>query len=194
MVSSTYAPRSELHMHDIFLIIGVNGVGKSTLVSHLSGVLDSGLYSTYDFDERGVPDNADRTWRQAETLHWLTVGKENAARGMGTVICGFMKPSEIEDIQTKLEMNVHVCLLDADEATISRRILGRYINAERVAELDRTTGKTPERLVTDNVWVASQFRQAANEKGYCIVETSRLTSEDVCRQVVAWIRSKHTRV
>jgi len=61
---------------------------------------------------------------------------------------------EIEDALSRLEVSAHICLLDANEETISSRILGRYPDSESVAELERTTGKTPEKFATDNVWVS----------------------------------------
>lgn len=177
-------------MSHIFLITGVNGIGKSTLMSQLKNKLEEDIFNVRDFDERGVPDNADREWRQSETLHWVSVGKENMNNAKGTVICGFMKFPEIEDALSQLGVDAHICLLDADEETISRRILGRYPDSESVAELERTTGKTPEKFTTDNVWVSSKFRQEAKEKDYFIVDTSKLLPEEVGQKVIDWIMSK----
>lgn len=174
-------------MSRIFLITGVNGIGKSTLMAQLEKKLDTSRFDVYDFDERGVPDNAGREWRQAEALHWINVGKESTKN---TVVCGFMKFSEIEAAVLQLNVEAHICLLDADEETISNRILGRYPNLESVAELERTTGKTPEKFVADNVWISSKFRQEAKEKGYSIVDTSNLSPEEIGQKITAWIFSK----
>lgn len=177
-------------MSRIFLITGVNGIGKSILMSQLKNKLEGDIFNIHDFDERGVPDNADREWRQSETLYWVSVGKENINNVRGTVICGFMKFPEIENALSQLGVDAHICLLDADEKTISRRILGRYPDPESMAELERTTGKTPEKFAMDNVWVSSKFRQEAKEKDYLIVDTSKLSPEEVGQKVVDWIMSK----
>jgi len=174
-------------MSRIFLITGVNGIGKSTLISQLKDKLDESFFDIYDFDERGVPDNAGREWRQSETLHWITVGKENPKN---TIICGFMKFPEIEAVLSRLDVSADICLLDADEETISRRILGRYPNFESIAELERITGKTPEKFAADNVWVSSKFHQEAKEKDYSIIDTSNLSPEEVGRRISDWILSK----
>ena len=77
-------------MSQIFLITGVNGIGKSTLMSQLKNKLEGDIFNIHDFDERGVPDNANQEWRLSETLHWIKVGKENINNAKATVICGFM--------------------------------------------------------------------------------------------------------
>ena len=147
-------------------------------------------FNIHDFDERGVPDNADKEWRQSETLHWITTGKENESNSKATVVCGFMKFSEIEFALSLLGVVAHICLLDADEETISRRILGRYPDPESITELERTTGKAPEKFAADNVWILSKFRQEASEKDYSIVDTSELSPEEVGQKVADWIMSK----
>lgn len=177
-------------MSNIFLITGVNGIGKSTLISQLENKLDMTAFDIHDFDERGVPDNADKEWRHSETLHWITIGKENKSNAKATIVCGFMKFSEIDDALSLIGVDAHICLLDANEETISRRILGRYPNPESVTELERTTGKTPEKFATDNVWVSSKFRQEAQEKNYHILDTSELSPEEVGQKVIDWILLK----
>jgi RNase adaptor protein for sRNA GlmZ degradation len=174
-------------MSRIFLITGVNGIGKSTLISQLKDKLDESSFDIYDFDERGVPDNVGREWRQSETLHWITEGKENSKN---TIVCGFMKFPEIEAALSQLGVSADICLLDADEDTISHRILGRYPNSESIAELERTMGKTPEKFAADNIWISSKFRQEAKEKNYPIVDTSNLSPKEVGQKIIEWILSK----
>ena len=50
----------------------------------------------YDFDQVGVPPNADKIWRLKTTDHWLKQAKENNINGKSTIICGVCVPSEIE--------------------------------------------------------------------------------------------------
>jgi len=175
-------------MRNIFYITGVNGIGKSTLISQLAEKLDTSICKIHDFDERGVPDNADKVWRKSETLHWTRVGKENLIKGNSTIICGFMKFPEIAESLEKEEVVGKICLLDANEEIITERILGRYIdNPEGVLDLNRAVGKTPEKFASDNVWVSSQFREQAKEAGYFIVDTSDLSPEEVGKEIVNWI-------
>lgn len=175
-------------MKNIFYITGVNGIGKTTLISQLTKKLNTETFDIHDFDERGVPDNADKTWRHSETLHWTQVGKENLSKNIKTIICGFMKFPEILDALEKEEVQGEICLLDANEQIITERIIGRYRNnPEGVADLNRAVGKTPEKFASDNVWVSSQFRDQAKEAGYFIVDTSNLSPEEVGNKIADWI-------
>jgi energy-coupling factor transporter ATP-binding protein EcfA2 len=171
----------------IYFIIGVNGVGKSTLIPHLRPALAGKSFVISDFDERGVPDDADAEWRKSETRHWLSVGKENLLSDTSTIICGFSKPEEIRTAAGELEVPVSVILLDADAETITRRIHERYVSPESQMELTRTTGKTPEKFAADNVWISSKFREDAARLGYEILDTSRLSPEDVSRNLLELI-------
>lgn len=175
-------------MRNIFFITGVNGIGKTILISELKKILDMSVFEIHDFDERGVPDNADKTWRQSETLHWVQVGKENLIKDYKTIICGFMKFPELNDALQQEKIDGEICLLDASGQTITDRILKRYENnPDGVSDLNRTVGKTPEKFASDNVWVVSQFRQQAHELGYFIVDTSDLSPDEVGTSVGKWI-------
>ena len=114
-------------------VIGANGVGKTTVMTEVQKLLLGGGFEVHDFDERGVPDNADKTWRINETQHWISVGKENREKGVSTIVFGFAKPEEIGK-------EVEIILLDANERTIEERIKSRYLKEESLQELTRTTG------------------------------------------------------
>ena len=62
----------------ILFITGTSGSGKTTLVHHLRAQLPSTLFEVYDFDENGVPQDADAVWRQ-ETDYWLQKAAENSS-------------------------------------------------------------------------------------------------------------------
>lgn len=174
-------------MSRIYFVIGVNGVGKSTVIPLLESRLDSGKYEIHDFDERGVPDNADGSWRLSETLHWATVGKGNLEKGISTIVCGFVKAKEIKQATEVSGADIAVCLLDADGQTIEGRILSRYLTPESLVELERTTGKTPLKFAQDNIWVSTKFREDAVSEKYFILDTSTLNPEQVASAVVSWL-------
>lgn len=162
-------------------------MGKSSLIPHLESKLVGRNFVIHDFDERGVPDNADREWRQSETIHWVQVGKENQVQGISTVICGYSKPAEIKEAEEKVGVKISICLLDANEESIRTRLTNRHENPGSLQELSRITGKTPEKFIEDNVWVSSQFREASKEAGYFVLDTSSLTPEQVAEEIGEWI-------
>jgi gluconate kinase len=175
-------------MQKLFIITGVNGIGKSSVIPELRRTLNPDSFVVHDFDERGVPDNADREWRKSETIHWFSTAKLNQNKNLSTVVCGFMKVSDISyALENVPNINVSVCVLNASPDTISRRILSRYTTPESLIELERATGKTPEKFVSDSVWIAPKFREEAIEKGYFILDTDELTPDQVAKNIIAWM-------
>jgi len=172
----------------LFIVTGGNGVGKSTVITELVSKLDSTPYKVHDFDERGVPDNADKSWRESETVYWLEVAKQNAAANVATVVCGFVKVSDIEQAMTQVQgVQVAGCLMDGSPEVIAQRLMSRYQTPESLVELERTTGKTPEKFVGDNVWVSTKFREAAEEKGFNVIDTSGKSPAEVADAIVEWL-------
>lgn len=167
----------------IYFIIGANGVGKTTLLSHLGDLLPQDLFQLHDFDERGVPDNADKNWRISETNYWVSLGEENKSVGLSTIICGFSKPEEIGE-------RAEIILLDIDADSLEKRLRGRYQTEESLKELERTTGKNVEKFLMDNIHVASLLRKSCEECGCQIIETSDVSPTGVAQAVTEFIKGK----
>ena len=66
----------------------------------------------------GVPNNADKTWRQSGSIPLAGVRKTNLESNISTIVCGFMKPSEIVEASGKLGVHPQVCLLDVNEVNL----------------------------------------------------------------------------
>lgn len=171
-------------MKNTIFVTGVSGVGKTTVIDHLKPLLGAD-FELHDFDERGVPDNVDRQWRIDETKHWTELGLENSGKGIRTIICGFARPSEITE-----DDSVGFILLDADEQTISRRLLNRYQVPGSVEGLERTVGKPLEQFVEENVNFASVLRDEAAGAGVKIIDTSEIPPEQVAQEIVEEITLK----
>ena len=175
-------------MQKLFIITGVNGIGKSSVIPELKNLLDPTSFVVHDFDERGVPDNADREWRKSESIHWFSTAKLNQNKNLSTVVCGFMKVSDISyALESVPDVIVNICVLNASPETISKRILSRYTTPESLIELERATGKTPEKFVSDSVWIAPKFREEAIEKGYYILDTDELAPDEVATNIITWM-------
>jgi thymidylate kinase len=172
----------------LFIVTGVNGIGKSTVITELVSKLDPERYKVHDFDERGVPDSADKGWRESETVHWLEVAKQNAASNITTIVCGFMKVADIEQAMVQVpDVQTTVCLLDGSPEVIADRLMSRYQTPESLAELERTTGKTSEKFIADNVWVSTKFREAAEEKAFNSIDTSDKSPAEVADAIIEWL-------
>lgn len=168
-------------------IIGVNGVGKSTLLPYLKSLLPEDKFETHDFDERGVPDNADKNWRINETTYWISLGERNKEKGMSTLICGFIKPHEITENSKDLSDAPVIFFLDADEETIEKRIKSRYLTEESVVELNRTTGKSIEKFIMDNIYISSLLKKDYKELGCRIIDTNDRTPEDIAQEIFIFL-------
>lgn len=162
-------------------VIGVNGVGKTTVMDEVGTLLSKTDFELHDFDERGVPNNADKTWRISETDHWISVGKINETKNISTVIFGFSKP---EEIGTKAQ----IVLLDATPETIESRIKTRYLTKESINELNRTTGKTVEKFIADNIWISSKFRESCEVMSCKIIKTDNRTPAEIAKEVVIFLK------
>lgn len=171
-------------MNTVFFVIGANGVGKTSVLNLLKNQLSIGHFSVYDFDERGVPDNADKDWRISETEYWLSVGIENKRQNKNTVVCGFMKPEEIEEVAERLGDRPVVIFLEADANSISERIKSRYLDENSVKELFRATGKSVEKFIEGNVYYSNILRESCLQYGYDVVDTTGKRPEEVTKEVV----------
>jgi energy-coupling factor transporter ATP-binding protein EcfA2 len=170
----------------IFFVIGSNGVGKSTLVDLLKRSLISD-FEIHDFDERGVPNDANKSWRQTELLYWLTLSKQNLDREISTIICGFVKPIEILESSRNLEIEPIVCLLDVVKSELELRLLKRYNSEIAINELMRTTGKSVEKFLQDSIYTSSLLRIESERCKFFILNTSLQSPQQVAEKVISWI-------
>jgi 2-phosphoglycerate kinase len=169
-------------MKTIYFITGVNGVGKTTILSPLKSLLGSN-FEVHDFDERGVPNSVGRQWRMDETKYWIELGSENAKKGITTIVCGFARPSEISD-----NPDVGFVLLDAGKDTIKTRLLNRYQTPESVETIERVSGKSVQQFIDDNVNFSSVIRDEASKYNVPIINTDSLNPEQVAQEVAKQIK------
>lgn len=175
-------------MPKIIFITGVCGSGKSSLIPHLKTRLPGEQFDIRDFDERGVPDNVGRQWRLNETKRWLGVGAKNAKNGISTIIAGFSKPDEIQNMPSAEDVEILFCLLDASPDTIRKRLSGRYATQESQKEIKRVSGDTPEQFIEDNAVYTSQMKKLCKNWECYVVNTDNLNPEEVATNVANWIK------
>ncbi|MEA2701830.1 MAG: hypothetical protein QOE22_539 [Candidatus Parcubacteria bacterium] len=166
----------------VYFVSGVNGVGKSTLIPHLKTLLPADKYAVHDFDARGVPDGADHAWRLNEVRLWL----EEAAKadGKDSIVCGFVKPEDFEQIADTNLPEARVILLYADAETIRTRLTGRYTKDGVFDENRKVIGKPVMEFIASNVWYAEKMREECSAAGCPIIDTSSLSPDEVAEQVV----------
>lgn len=106
----------------VFFIIGASGVGKSTLLPLLKE--QHGNINFHDFDDIGVPENADKIWRQQATNDWMV---ETSKATKNSCILGGAVPGEIISSPFYLDKipDVRVCLIDCSDEVRYQRLVKR---------------------------------------------------------------------
>jgi len=169
---------------DIYLITGVPGSGKSTVMELLKQQLDS-HYEVHDFDERGVPDNVvDSNWQEEETHYWINKGLDNKKKGFGTIVCGFAIPPHVAGVYP-----AKLILLDLSKDSLKQRLSKRYQSEANITELKRMTGKTPAESIEENIRSIEWLRNLCADYGAMIIDTSNITASDVANQVKEFINN-----
>jgi broad-specificity NMP kinase len=173
----------------IYFITGVCGVGKSAVIPYLKSSLNDKDYDIHDFDENGVPNNADMKWWRKETERWINFGMQNMNNGISTIVCGFANPEETVYDNND---NIKFILLDANEKTIEQRIDGRYKTEESKKELKRATDCTVEKFIENNTSFLATLRNICEKDERCnVVDTINKSSENVAKQVIEIINSNN---
>lgn len=162
----------------LFFISGASGVGKTSVLPYLKELLPNS-FKIYDFDDRGVPKNVDKLWRQNETRHWEDIAKQNLQSNYKTIVCGLSQPDEITNLE-----DVSFILLDADDEIIKQRLEQRYADVDKVESLKKVTGLMPEGFIKDNLNHAQAFREMCKQYQCRIVDTSKLSPKEVATKLV----------
>ena len=76
-------------MSNVYFVAGASGSGKTAIMSDLKNILGDTV-SVYDFDDIGVPEGADKKWRQESTEKWLQklLGENQDACLLGQIVLG----------------------------------------------------------------------------------------------------------
>jgi predicted kinase len=165
---------------NIFFITGTSGSGKSTLTKILQKKLPSALFAVYDFDENGVPSNADVEWRQSTTQYWLSQAAKNAPKGKITIICGVTLPSEVINAARKFDFTLYFGFMKINDEVIKNRLRDRKWDAQ---------------LIKDNInWAHHLENEVINQKNYSVIDCSTALPEQIANDFAQWILSQKTKV
>lgn len=158
----------------IFFITGTSGSGKTTLTQYLKTKLSKTHFEVYDFDENGVPTDADVAWRQRTTDYWLKKSQENSKQNKSTIICGVSVPSEILASAEKVNQQICFGFIKITDEIIQRRLQARGWN---------------DQLIRNNInWAHYLEKQVQQQVCYLIVDNSfNITPEQMADEFIKWI-------
>jgi hypothetical protein len=108
----------------LFLIFGSSCSGKTTILSELRE-RHAGL-EIHDFDEVGVPVDADNAWRHRTNEEWVQRAVGEQAAGRDFVLAGQTPFGELLAAPSATELEaISACLLDCDDTVRLARMRGR---------------------------------------------------------------------
>ncbi|OIJ68435.1 hypothetical protein [Streptomyces mangrovisoli] len=108
----------------LLTLTGSSCSGKSAIARALAARLDRLV--VHDFDEVGVPDDADRVWRHRTTEMWLCRALEYQRRGLDLLLTGQSPLGEILAVPSApLLEGIAVCLVDVSDQVRRRRLTER---------------------------------------------------------------------
>src|ERR1700733_10030991 len=99
-------------MSRLYFVAGASGSGKTAIMKNLQETLGKNI-AVYDFDDIGVPDDADKKWRQESTEKWLQklLRDNKDACLLGQIVLG-----EILACPSATQIDkVNFCLLDVSD-------------------------------------------------------------------------------
>lgn len=99
-------------MSTFYFVAGASGSGKSAILPELKKILGNAI-SVYDFDDIGVPDGANKKWRQETTEKWLQklLQKNQDACLLGQMVLGEILACP----SAKLIEQINFCFLDVND-------------------------------------------------------------------------------
>jgi broad-specificity NMP kinase len=161
---------------NIFFITGPSGSGKTTVVQHLKKTLPSNHFAVYDFDENGVPYDADKTWRIKTTDFWLQKAQGNYKEHITTIICGVSVPSEITQLIRDDNYNIvpYFGFIQISDELIEKRLQERGWNPQ---------------LIEDNIGWAHHLEKEVDQQNNHLFVNGSITPEEVAYQFASWITS-----
>jgi len=196
----------------LLVLGGSSGAGKSAIRLFLDGdgkALLAGLkLASHDFDEDGVPDDADSVWRQQTGERWLCRAIEYRADGIDLLLSANLPLGEILAAPSAPEADgIAVCLIDCNDTTRVGRLRARghaSYTDQRIwdfvlfAAWQRLHHDDPAWMpeVMIGHWPEMQWhRWTVWKKGdprwaTAIVDTSGEPVEDSAHRVAAWIHEQ----
>ena len=181
----------------IYFVFGASGAGKSAILSTLKS--NNPNLEFHDFDDIGVPENADKVWHQQATNDWIVHSK---TKTQDTCICGGAVPAEVISTSALATLaDVRFCLLDCSDMERIRRLTIRntygpnqdIINWASWLRIHANLPTWESRVITEDFWPGMNFSHWLSLKEWPstlrphIIDTTKLSIPEVVQKVTSWI-------
>lgn len=155
----------------------------------------------YDFDDIGVPDGADKKWRQASTEKWLQklLNETRDVCLLGQIVLG-----EILACPSASKLgNVNFCLLDVGDFEWIQRLKKRntyaadqnMLNWAAWLRMHHQDPKWTQNVLKDDCWDGLDFATWDTHNSWSslanvtLLDTTQLSIIEVAEAVAAWIKA-----
>ena len=187
----------------LYLVTGASSSGKTACLDILRQRSPQVVW--YDFDEVGVPTNADKVWRHRTTEYWLQRAIQNQAQGLDTGISGNIILGEVLACPSAPEINrLAVCLLDCSDVVRIDRLRARGSNGANMEMLcwaawQRMHAVDPQwyqNTIRDDGAPELQWERWKNwQRGDSrwqtyVLDTTTLTIEEVAESILRWMNQE----
>lgn len=185
-----------------YFIGGASGSGKTAVMPHLKELLGDNI-AVYDFDDIGVPDDADKKWRQESTEKWL---QKLLSDGKDACLLGQIVLGEILACPSAQQIDkVNFCLLDVSDFERIQRLKKRntygidqnMLNWSSWLRMHHYDPQWMQHVLTEDGWHGLNFSvwdQRVNWNSKALVKTlntTRLTVNQVAIFIANWINQKN---
>jgi gluconate kinase len=182
----------------LFFIGGASGSGKTAIMPELQKKLGSEI-EIYDFDDIGVPDGADKKWRQESTEKWL---RKLLADGKDACLLGQIVLGEIIACPSAKKLDdINFCLLDVSDFERIQRLKKRntygadqnMLNWSAWLRMHHQDPQWTQHVIKDDSWngldfsTLSAFEDWASTANIEILDTTELDIKQTAQQVATWV-------
>lgn len=187
-------------MTKIYFIGGASGSGKTAVIPHLKELLGDGI-AVYDFDDIGVPDGADKKWRQESTERWL---QKLLIEGKDACLLGQIVLGEILSCPSaKYIDKINFCLLDVSDLERIGRLKKRntygadpnMLNWSAWLRMHHQDPQWAPHVIKEDAASIMDFSRLSALKNYEVVanvkilDTTELALHEVAGHLADWIIS-----
>ncbi|MEH7380627.1 AAA family ATPase [Bacillus sp. JJ1533] len=160
----------------LYIVTGAKGTGKTTVTEELRKLMPE--YVVFDYDDviTFIKDDLGKFDKHQLQNIWLRVARNIAESGRKTIICGIIRPQDIERcIDFNYFKHVYYLALHCDDKTRERR-------------LQKRKRMTEEKLLRNNdfakwlIEIADKYNPPIP-----IIDTSKTDTIKVAQQICEWI-------
>lgn len=185
-------------MSTFYFVAGASGSGKTAIISDLKKILGESI-AVYDFDHIGVPDSADKKWRQESSEKWL---QKLLSDGKDACLLGQIVLGEILSCPSAKQIDkINFCLLDVSDFERIQRLKNRnsygadqnMLNWSAWLRMHHQDPKWTPHVIQDTPATIMDFNRLNQLLSYDdvanvqILDTTALTINKVAQQVADWI-------